>query len=97
MFQKALTLINQINQNNVCFFIISILKILVLDFNHMHAMDAMIYQWWFIILNIKGVDYRCFVCNMSKNTAIKLLNNSQLDDKCALRMWILAQIKHPLK
>ena len=44
MFQKALTLINQINQNNVCFFIISILKILVLDFNHMHAMDALIYQ-----------------------------------------------------
>ena len=38
----------------------------------------------FIILNIKGVDYRCFVCNMSKNTAIKLLNNSQLDDKCTL-------------
>ena len=40
----------------------------------------------FLILNIKGVDYRCFVCNMSKNTAIKLLNNSQLDDNCALRM-----------
>ena len=38
----------------------------------------------FIILNIKGVDYRCFVCNMSKNTAIKLLNNSQVDDKSTL-------------
>ena len=35
----------------------------------------------FMILNIKGLDYRCFVFNMSKNTAIKLLNNSQLDDK----------------
>ena len=34
-----------------------------------------------MILNIKGVYYRCFVFNMSKNTAIKLLNNSQLDDK----------------
>ena len=38
----------------------------------------------FIILNIKVVDYRCFVCNMSKNTGIKLLNNSQLDDKGTL-------------
>ena len=38
----------------------------------------------FIILDIKGVDYRYFVCNMSKNTAIKLLNNSKLDDKGAL-------------
>ena len=34
-----------------------------------------------MILNIKGVDYRCFVFNMSKSTAIKLLNSSQLDDK----------------
>ena len=37
-----------------------------------------------MILNIKGVDYGCFVCNMSENTAIKLLNNSYLDDKGAL-------------
>ena len=29
-----------------------------------------------MILNIKGVDYRCFVCNMSKDTVMKLLNNS---------------------
>ena len=38
----------------------------------------------FMVLNIKGVDCRCFVSNMSKNTAIKLLNNSQLDDKGTL-------------
>ena len=38
----------------------------------------------FLILNIKGVDCRCFMCNMSKNTAIKLLNNSKLDGKCTL-------------
>ena len=37
-----------------------------------------------MISNINGVDYRCFVCNMSKNDAIKLLNNSQLDDKGTL-------------
>ena len=35
----------------------------------------------FIILNIKGVDYRCFVYNMSKNDEIKLLNNYVLDNK----------------
>ena len=37
-----------------------------------------------MILNVKDVDYRCFVCNMSKNTAIKLLNNSKLDNKGTL-------------
>ena len=35
----------------------------------------------FMILNIKGVDYRCFVFNMSKNDTIKLLSNSNLDIK----------------
>ena len=34
-----------------------------------------------MISNIKGVDYRCFVCNMSKYYAVKLLNNSALDNK----------------
>ena len=38
----------------------------------------------FMILNIKGVDYRCYVFNMSKNDAIKLLNNSWLDNKRVL-------------
>ena len=38
----------------------------------------------FMILNIKVVDYRCLVFNMSKNTAVKLLNNSQLDNKGTL-------------
>ena len=37
-----------------------------------------------MILNVKDVDYRCFVCKMSKNTAIKLLNNSKLDNKGTL-------------
>ena len=38
----------------------------------------------FMIFNIKGIDYRYFACNMSKNTAIKLLNNPKLEDKGAL-------------
>ena len=35
----------------------------------------------FMILNIKGIDYRCYVFNMSKNDAITLLINSMLDNK----------------
>ena len=34
-----------------------------------------------MILIIKGVDYKYFVFNMNKNDAIKLLNNSALDNK----------------
>ena len=34
-----------------------------------------------MILSVKGVDYRSYVLNMSKNDAIKLLNNSVLDNK----------------
>ena len=38
----------------------------------------------FMILNIKDVDYRCFMFNMSKDDAIKLVNNSVLDNKGVL-------------
>ena len=38
----------------------------------------------FMILNTEGVDYRCYVFNMSKNDAINLLNNSVLDNKRVL-------------
>ena len=37
-----------------------------------------------MILNIKGVDYRCYVFNMSRSDAINLLNNSCLDNKGVL-------------
>ena len=49
------------------------------------------------ILNVKGVDYRCVLWNMSKNNAINRLNNSKLDDRGTLWIWIFLQIKHPLK
>ena len=42
MFQKELTLINQINQNNVWFFIIDILKNSAINFSHMFAINVMI-------------------------------------------------------
>ena len=38
----------------------------------------------FIILNIRGVDYRFYVFNMSKNDANKLLNSSVLNGKGVL-------------
>ena len=66
--------------------------------NKCHDVSMMVYDLNdFLILNIKGVDCRCFMCNMNKNTAIKLLNNSKLDDKCTLWIWILVQTKHLLK
>ena len=66
--------------------------------NGCHVFSMIVYDIGdFMILNIKGVDYKCFVCNMSKNTAIKLLNNSALDNKGALLIRILVQIKHLLK
>ena len=36
------------------------------------------------ILNVKGVDYRCALWNMTKNDVINRLNNSKLDDKFKL-------------
>ena len=36
------------------------------------------------MLNVKGVDYRCVLWNITKNDAINRLNNSKLDDKGSL-------------
>ena len=36
------------------------------------------------ILNVKGVDYRCILWNMTKNDSISRLNNSKLDNKGTL-------------
>ena len=53
--------------------------------NGCHNLPLMVYDLEdFMILNIKGVDHRCFVSNMSKNDAIKLLNNSCLDNEAIL-------------
>ena len=40
----------------------------------------------FMILSIKGVQYRCFVFSTSKNTTIKLLHNSPIDNKSKVSM-----------
>ena len=55
--------------------------------NRCHDLSMMIYDLKdFMVLNKRGVNYKCFARNISKNTGIKLLNNSQLDDKGA--SWI---------
>ena len=53
--------------------------------NGCHDLLMMIYDLKdFTILNIKGVDYRCYVFNMSRSDANTLLNNSVLDNKGVL-------------
>ena len=46
MFQKKLTSIRQVHQKSVIFVIIGILKMSVINFNHMFVMVGMVYQWW---------------------------------------------------
>ena len=53
--------------------------------NGCHDLSVMVYELKDIaILNVKGVDYRSYVFNMSKSDAINLLNNSVLDNKGVL-------------
>ena len=46
------------------------------------------------ILNVKGVDYRRVIRNMTRNDATDMLNNSKVDDKGSLWIQTLLQIKH---
>ena len=43
IFQKELTLIKQVYQNNVCFVIIGTLKMLALNLNHMFVINVMMF------------------------------------------------------
>ena len=53
--------------------------------NKCHDLSMIVYDLSdFMILNIKDVDYRCYIFNMSKNDAITLLNNSVLNNKGVL-------------
>ena len=49
------------------------------------------------ILNVKRVDYRCVLWEVTKNDAINMLGNSISDDKGTLWIWILVQIKSPVE
>ena len=83
MSLKELVLISQINQKSVWSVIIGILKTLVI--NIWHDLSMVVYELKNIaMLNVKGVDYRCYVFNISKSDAINLRNNSVLDNKGVL-------------
>ena len=54
-------------------------------FNGCHDLSMMVYDIDdFMILNIKCIDYRCYVFNMSKSDANNWLNNYVLDKKGVL-------------
>ena len=53
--------------------------------NGCHNLSMVVYNLKdFMILNMKSVDYRCYVLNMSKSDAINVLNSSLLDNKGVL-------------
>ena len=66
--------------------------------NDCHDILMMAYELENItILNVKGFDYRCVLSGVTRNDAINNLGASKWDDKGTLWIWILLQIKHPLK
>ena len=81
MFQKELMLMTQEHQKNVCFVIIGIFKILVINFSQMLITNAMMKLKSIAIMNVKDVDYRCILLGISRNEAVNILNNSVLKDK----------------
>ena len=53
--------------------------------NGCHDLSMVVYDLNdFMILNIKGIDYRCCMFNVSRSDAITLLNNSVLDNEGVL-------------
>ena len=71
----------QEHQKNVCFVIIGIFKILVINFSQMLIINAMMKLKSIAIMNVKDVDYRCILLGISRNEAVNILNNSVLKDK----------------
>ena len=60
---------------------------LVINLNRMFVINVMILNYEIeniTILNVKGVDYRGVLWNMTKNDTINRLNNSKLNDKVTL-------------
>ena len=75
-----MALIKQIYQKNVIFTTSGILKILILNMNHIFAMVAMSFNNVAIVY-IKGNAYRINFGYMSKDDAINIMNGSVLLDK----------------
>ena len=89
MFQKELISINQINKTcmiwHYWYFKGIGYKFEPYVCNGCHDISVMAYGLENVaILNVKGVDYRCVLWNMTRNDAINRVNNSELDDKGTL-------------
>ena len=73
-------LVEQVNQKNVKFVIISTLKILVLNMNQVFEMVVMVYCKKLLVY-VKESAYRINFWYMNKDDAINMMNNSSLIDK----------------
>ena len=70
------------HQQNVCFAIIGILKMLDLNSNRMFVINVMMTAYELkniAILNVKSADFRCMLWGISRDDAVHRLNNSVLD------------------
>ena len=82
-------LIRQMHQKNVIFVIISILKILLLNMNHIfcngcHDLMQKAMNFNAALVSIKEGDYRIHFWYMSKDDAIDIMKNSNLNEKSGL-------------
>ena len=75
------------NEKNVCFVFIGILKILVINLNHVcnkcHEMTAHELKKH-CNTECNYVGYRCILLGISRNQVANILNNSALEDKGVL-------------
>ena len=81
-------LIKQVHQKNVSFAIIGTLKMLDSNLNHMFVtnfcfdLSMAAYELKNIaIFNVKGVDFRFILWDISRDEAVNKLNNSALGNK----------------
>ena len=93
MFQKQLTLMKQVHQKNACL-LVKVEDVYVKDVgfkfephvcNKCHDVLMTAYELKNIaILNVKGADFRCILCGITRDEAANRLNNFVLEDKGVL-------------
>ena len=88
MFQKELTLINKSNKSKECMIChYRYFKDIGYKCEPYVCHDTLMMTYELentAILNVKGIDYRYILWNMTKIDAINRLNNSKLDNKRTL-------------
>ena len=95
-------LIKQVNQKNVIFVSIGILKILVLSMSHLwngcHDLMQKVVSFNDVaIVYVKGSAYRIHFWYMSKDNQISIMNSSSLIDEKGVLHFLLLYIKNELK